>query len=225
MLPKEIIPEIKKQLIGQIHSNFPEDKKASALEQINSMNDKQLEEFLIQNNLIQNSEEQNKNELPQKNQQQNCIFCSIISSKIPSYKIAENEKAIAILELNPISYGHTLVVPKEHLSSREEFPDEVLILANEIKEKIKKELKPKDIEVSTQNILGHEIVNILPIYENENINSPRQKADENQLQELQKKLTEKVEEIKSEIKKEKPQEEFKIKQFNAEDIGFKEMIP
>ncbi len=221
MLQKELIPEIKKQLIEQIHSNFPKDKRASALEQINSMNDEQLEEFLIQNNLIQNSESENPTA---KNPQQPCIFCSIVFGDIPSYKIAQNEKAIAILELNPISYGHSLIVPKEHLSSRKEFPDEILILANEIKEKINQELNPKDIEVSTQNILGHEIVNIIPIYDNENINSPRKKADENELQELQKKLSEKIEEIKSEIKKEKP-EEFKIKQFNAEDIGFKEMIP
>lgn len=215
MISKEQAENIKKQLTEQINSTFPEDKKTEAIKQIESMNEEQLEQFLIQNNLMKSDG------APQQGtpSQQQCIFCSIIFGDIPSYKIAENEKAIAILEINPISEGHSLVIPKEHLSSRTDFPDEILLLANEVKEKITEKLKPKDVEVSTQNIMGHEIVNILPIYEDENINSPRKKAEESDLKKLQKKLSEKKEEPK------KQEEIPKIKQINAKDFWLKERIP
>ena len=42
------------------------------------------------------------------------IFEKIIDNEIPAYKIYEDEKVIAILDINPISYGHTLVLPKKY---------------------------------------------------------------------------------------------------------------
>ena len=44
----------------------------------------------------------------------NCIFCKIVNGEIPSYKIYEDEKIMAFLDINPYSPGHTLVIPKEH---------------------------------------------------------------------------------------------------------------
>ena len=41
------------------------------------------------------------------------IFTKIIKGEIPSYKVAENEKYYAFLDINPNSKGHTLVVPKQ----------------------------------------------------------------------------------------------------------------
>lgn len=40
------------------------------------------------------------------------IFSKIIRGEIPSYKVAENDKFYAFLDINPIAWGHTLVVPK-----------------------------------------------------------------------------------------------------------------
>ena len=40
------------------------------------------------------------------------IFSKIINGEIPSYKVAENEKFYAFLDINPLQKGHTLVVPK-----------------------------------------------------------------------------------------------------------------
>ena len=47
----------------------------------------------------------------------NCIFCKIINNEIPSVKIYEDELVLAFLDLGPINYGHTLVIPKEHHES------------------------------------------------------------------------------------------------------------
>lgn len=41
------------------------------------------------------------------------IFTKIIKGEIPSYKVAENDRFFAFLDINPVSKGHTLVVPKE----------------------------------------------------------------------------------------------------------------
>lgn len=43
-----------------------------------------------------------------------CIFCKIVSGEIPSRKIHEDEDVIAIMDLNPTSKGHSLIIPKEH---------------------------------------------------------------------------------------------------------------
>lgn len=40
------------------------------------------------------------------------IFSKIINGEIPSYKVAENDKFFAFLDINPVNWGHTLVVPK-----------------------------------------------------------------------------------------------------------------
>ena len=46
--------------------------------------------------------------------EENCIFCQIVKGKIPAKIIAENDHALAFLDINPISDGHTLVIPKKH---------------------------------------------------------------------------------------------------------------
>ena len=43
------------------------------------------------------------------------IFCIIIAGEIPSYKVAEDEKFYAFLDINPLVKGHTLVVPKREV--------------------------------------------------------------------------------------------------------------
>ena len=43
-----------------------------------------------------------------------CIFCDIINKKTPAEFLYENELSIAILDINPIHYGHALIIPKRH---------------------------------------------------------------------------------------------------------------
>lgn len=198
MLSKEQTKQIKKQIISQIESNFPKDKKDSSIKQIESMNENQLEEFLKQNNSLVKTGQDSP---------QQCIFCSIIFGDAQSYKIDENEKAIAILEINPITKGHVIIIPKDHIPSLDKIPNEAQLLTNNVSQKIKKELNPKDINISSSNLFGHEIINILPIYEDENINSKRYQAKPKELQELQKKL----------IKKSEP----KVKEKQKEEINEK----
>ena len=195
MISSEQISNIKSQIIQQIERSFPADKKDSAIEQIESMNVEELEEFLKQNKLVKGDSSQ-------------CIFCSIVSNEIHSHKIGENEKAIAVLEINPISFGHSIIIPKNHSEKNSE---EAKMLAKDIAIQVKK-LKPNKIDIFPSILFGHQIFNVLPIYENETIDSQRNKATEEELKSLQKTLSEektkkpekKIENKEKKTRKEKP---------------------
>lgn len=209
MLPPEQIKQIKEQLIQQIESNFPDDKKEDAISQIEEMDDEQLVEFLKQNNLIQEGENVGKGK---------CIFCSIVFGEIPSTKIGENKKAIAILELNPISKGHTLIIPKEHIELPDKMPKEAQKLGEEIAVKLKNAFAPKNVEIKLSNMFGHEIINLIPVYDDETFESPRQKSNPKELAEVKEEI-ENAEGIKEEVEEkkevEKPKEKVEINEKNT----------
>ncbi|MFQ5975024.1 MAG: HIT family protein [Candidatus Hydrothermarchaeales archaeon] len=58
---------------------------------------------------------------------EDCLFCKIVKGDIPSYKVYEDEKTIAFLDINPINKGHTLVIPKVHISKISEMEDDDLV--------------------------------------------------------------------------------------------------
>jgi histidine triad (HIT) family protein len=190
MLSEEETQEIKKQLISHIEANFPLEKIANAKQQIEAMNSEQLENFLEKNRLIKKTVEQEEN---------GCVFCSIVSDRIKSVKIGESKNAIAVLEINPISKGHTLIIPKKHVSK---IPKEVLIFANKISKKIKEKLSPKTVRISNSRLFGHEIINILPVYEKEDFNSERKPTRIEELEKIKEELEKKNEIVNKKAKTE-----------------------
>ena len=70
------------------------------------------------------------------------IFSKIIAGEIPSYKIAENDKFYAFLDINPVNWGHTLVVPKEETDYIFDIDDaqlgEMMVFAKHVAAGIKK---------------------------------------------------------------------------------------
>ena len=67
---------------------------------------------------------------------EDCIFCKIIRGEIPSAKILETDSVMAFLDINPVSKGHTLVIPKTHYGSFPEIPVDVLAELGEALQKI-----------------------------------------------------------------------------------------
>ena len=55
-----------------------------------------------------------------------CIFCKIVRGEIPSAKVFESDDVLAFLDINPVSKGHTLVIPKAHYASFPEMPVDLL---------------------------------------------------------------------------------------------------
>src|SRR3989344_8719164 len=206
-LPPEQIEQIKQQIIQQIENTFQKEKKESAIQQIEEMNEEELENFLAQNNLIKNSE----------NEEEKCVFCSIGSEKISGYKISENESAIAVLEINPVSKGHTLVIPKVHV---QEISKETQDFAKEISTKIKEKLNAKSIQTEESEMFGHKIVNIIPIYEGKTLDGKKQPASKKVLEEMQKELS-----IKTEKKEEAPEIEKKPEIISDKNTWLPKRIP
>lgn len=174
MLSQEEIKNIKSQIIKQIESTFPEDKKNDAIEQIESMNHEELEIFLEKNNLNKENPRESK-----------CIFCSIVFGDIPSSRIEESRDAVGILEINPVSRGHVIIIPKEHISEEKKISKSVLKFANSVAKKLKK-LKPKKIDIVPSSTFGHWILNVIPVYNDEGLNSKRHHAEKEELEEVMK---------------------------------------
>ena len=55
-----------------------------------------------------------------------CLFCKIVAGELPSTKVAEDERTIAFMDINPATRGHLLVVPREHSRDLLEIGDEDL---------------------------------------------------------------------------------------------------
>jgi diadenosine tetraphosphate (Ap4A) HIT family hydrolase len=146
--------KIKDHLFTQL-DKLPPESRLKAKEQIQSMSKDQLQELIRQNDAQQNSPSKD-NDTP------DCIFCKIVNSNIPSIKLDENSESIAILDINPISLGHTLIIPKEHNKEPSEQSQE---LAFSIGKKILETLNPKDITTRASKIQDHTILNVIPIYE------------------------------------------------------------
>ena len=166
LTPEEAI-EIKTHLLSQL-DNFPEDKRADLSEKIGSMSDAEIENFVKQNNL---------NHLGGQ-----CIFCEIVSGKKSSIKVAENASSIAILELNPLSKGHILIVPKAHSNSLEDSIDD---MANQVSKKLKDKFNPPEIKRNELEIMGHKLLEVVPIYGGE---KERKQATEEELLNLKEEL-------------------------------------
>ena len=55
-----------------------------------------------------------------------CIFCKMVSGQIPVTKIYEDETVLAFLDIGPLSEGHTLVIPRQHVERLHNCPADVL---------------------------------------------------------------------------------------------------
>ena len=86
----------------------------------------------------------------------NCIFCKIVNGEIAAEKIYENKDVFAFSDVNPVNYGHTLVVPKKHYKMITDTPDELLskvfVKSKELIKIIKKSLKCDFVAVSVVGV-------------------------------------------------------------------------
>ena len=96
------------------------------------------------------------------------IFSKIISGEIPSYKIAENEKFFAFLDIMPLAVGHTLVVPKKEIDYIFDLPEnllaEMMVFSKYVAKKIEKSIECDRIGVSVIGLeVPHAHIHLIPI--------------------------------------------------------------
>ena len=96
------------------------------------------------------------------------IFTKIINGEIPCYKIAENDKFIAFLDINPLKLGHTLVVPKVEIDyifdNSDEILSEVLIFAKKVAKAIEKNVDCSRVAVTVVGMeVPHTHIHLIPM--------------------------------------------------------------
>ena len=104
-----------------------------------------------------------------------CLFCKIIKGDIPCYKVYEDDKVIAFLDINPHGVGHTLVIPKEHCLNTIDASDEIILSCFNVIKKIypaiDKAFDPMGIRIVQNNKVYQDIkhlhFHIVPGYKKE----------------------------------------------------------
>ena len=96
------------------------------------------------------------------------IFSRIIAGEIPCYKVAENEKFFAFLDINPLVKGHTLVVPKQEVDYIFDLSDEDLaamqVFAKKIARAIEKAFPCKKVGEAVIGLeVPHAHIHLIPI--------------------------------------------------------------
>jgi histidine triad (HIT) family protein len=108
------------------------------------------------------------------------IFSKIIKGEIPSFKIAENEKFYAFLDINPLVEGHTLVIPKvevdKFLDMPQDYLSEILVFAKPIAAAIEKVIPCKRCGLSVVGLeVPHAHLHVIPLNNMNDINFTRLK--------------------------------------------------
>lgn len=133
-------------------------------------------------------------------QKKQCIFCQIISGKVQSKKVYEDDKCIAILDINPGNPGHVLLLPKEHYSIMPQLSEEeiahLFMIAKTISNSVLRSLEVQGTNIIVQNGIAagqkaqHFMIHIIPRKEKDGINFelPQREIPEEELEVIRKKL-------------------------------------
>ena len=123
------------------------------------------------------------------------IFSKIIAGQIPSYKIAENEKCFAFLDIFPLVKGHTLVIPKIEVDNLFDLPkdylSELLVFAQPIAKAIERSFRCNRCGISVVGLeVPHAHIHLVPINSMDDLNFTRGKLklSQEELKEAQQKI-------------------------------------
>lgn len=113
------------------------------------------------------------------------IFSKIAAGEIPSYKIAENDKFYAFLDINPLVKGHTLVIPRREVDYIFDMEDEELadmhLFAKSVAKAIEKAIPCKRVGVAVMGLeVPHAHIHLIPINKESDmiISNPKQKLSD-----------------------------------------------
>ncbi len=109
------------------------------------------------------------------------IFSKIIAGDIPSYKIAEDEKFFAFLDIFPLREGHVLIVPKTEVDNLFDLPQEylkeMLVFAQPIAKAIEKTFKCNRCGISVIGLeVPHAHLHLVPINSSNDLNFTQHKS-------------------------------------------------
>ena len=108
------------------------------------------------------------------------IFTRIVRGEIPSYKVAEDERFFAFLDINPLTKGHTLVVPKQETDYLFDLDDrtlaDMIVFAKRIARKLKEKIECKRVAVVVLGLeLPHAHIHLIPIQDEKDVDFRKEK--------------------------------------------------
>jgi histidine triad (HIT) family protein len=124
------------------------------------------------------------------------IFSKIVNGEIPCYKIAENEKFFAFLDINPLVKGHTLVIPKQETDYIFDIEDatlgEMMIFAKKVGKAIEKAVPCKRIGITVMGLeVPHAHIHLIPMItgmSDMNFTNTKLKLSKEEFQEIAEKI-------------------------------------
>lgn len=108
------------------------------------------------------------------------IFAKIAAGEIPSYKVAENEKYYAFLDINPLKEGHTLIIPRREEEYFFDLDDielaEIMVFAKRVAEAIKKAFPCKKVGMAVLGLeVPHAHIHLVPMQSEGDMNFANEK--------------------------------------------------
>ncbi len=123
------------------------------------------------------------------------IFTRIIKGEIPCYKVAENDEFFAFLDINPLSRGHSLVVPKIEVDYIFDLDEDMYarmnVFAKKLAHAIEKSVRCKRIGIAVIGLeVPHAHIHLVPINEINDLNfsNPKLKLTEEEFAEIANKI-------------------------------------
>ena len=111
-----------------------------------------------------------------------CVVCAIVSGSLPSRQVGENDRALAFLDINPATDGHTLVAPKAHTAEIWDLPrpdgHAVIDLVRETAALLRRVLRPEGMTLFQANggagwqDVGHVHVHVVPRWTGDGLTKP-----------------------------------------------------
>lgn len=127
------------------------------------------------------------------------IFSKIIAGDIPSYKVAEDDRFFAFLDISPVAKGHTLVVPKVEVDKIFDLDDDTLtglfVFAKKIGRAIEAAFNCNRCGISVVGLeVPHTHVHLMPIHSvgDMNFSKPKLQLSEAEFQEIQQRIVEEL---------------------------------
>ncbi len=124
------------------------------------------------------------------------IFSKIVKGEIPSYKIAEDERFYAFLDINPLAEGHTLVIPKKEVDYIYDLDDETLadltLFSKRVAKAIEKVIPCKRVGIAVLGLeVPHAHIHLVPLNKESDINflGPKLKLTPERFKEISDKIS------------------------------------
>ncbi len=156
-------------------------------------------------------------------QKKQCVFCHIIAGRTASKKIYEDDKALAILDINPASVGHILLLPKEHYTILPQIPEEIVshlfMVTKALSHSILRALQCQGTTIFIANGIAagqkaqHFMIHIIPRFDKDDVglDLPEKSFEKTDIETVRTRLLKNIEKTLRVIKEEEIKKPEKIK--------------